>query len=254
MNNIPHPLMLSLPKHGRQRGAGPFDKLRASGLCVCAALALAACSAGGNRPAGFHAALPAPPVGPELSVGPHAIPVPAANGAIFQAAAGYAPLHYGQRAARVGDLVTILLVERTQTSKSASSTQERDGGFNLTPPAVGPFQFNPDILNSGASSSFNGQGSASQTNSFRGDLTVTIAEVRPNGTALVRGEKVLDLSQGQEWVQVSGIIRLADIDADNRVQSQRVADAQITYGGKGSVQRASREGWLSRFFNLVTPF
>lgn len=229
--------------------------MRKSAFAVPAlALALAACSAGGGKPAGFAATLPAPPVQPGLSVGPNAIPVPAPNGGIYQASAGYAPLHYGNRAARVGDLVTVLLIERTQTSKSASSSQDREGGFDLSPPAIGPFSFNPDVLNSGASSSFSGQGNASQTNSFRGDLTVTIAEVRPNGTALVRGEKVLDLSQGREWVQVSGIIRLADIDADNRISSQRLADAQITYGGKGSVQRASREGWLSRVFNVVSPF
>jgi flagellar L-ring protein FlgH len=83
---------------------------------------------------------------------------------------------------------------------------------------------------------------------------VTIAEVRPNGTALVRGEKLMHLSQGEEWVQLSGIVRLSDIDQDNRVASPRLADARITYSGKGSVQRASREGWLSKFFNIVTPF
>lgn len=209
------------------------------------ALALAACTADA-RPAGFAAALPPPPAAPAVQQ--------TANGAIFQAAAGYAPLHYGQRAARVGDLVTILLVERTQTTKSASSSQDREGSIGITPPSLGPFSFNPGNLNSGGGTSFNGQGNAAQTSSFRGDLTVTIAEVRPNGTAVVRGEKVLDLSQGQEWVQLSGIIRLSDIDADNRVASQRVADAQITYGGKGAVQRASREGWLSKFFNMVTPF
>lgn len=219
------------------------------------ALCVSACAAD-TKPAGFAATLPPPPAGqplvPGVAVGING--GPAANGAIFQAAAGYAPLHYGQRASKVGDLVTILLVERTQTAKSASSTQERAGDIGITPPSVGPFSFNPDILNSGGNSSFNGQGNAAQTSSFQGNLTVTIAEVRPNGTALVKGEKVLDLSQGQEWVQLSGIIRLADIDSDNRVASQRVADAQITYAGKGAVQRASREGWLSRFFNMVTPF
>jgi flagellar L-ring protein precursor FlgH len=64
----------------------------------------------------------------------------------------------------------------------------------------------------------------------------------------------MQLSQGEEWVQLSGIIRLADIDSDNRIASLRIADAQITYAGKGSVQQASREGWLMRVFNLVTPF
>ena len=208
------------------------------------ALALAAC--GGERAAGFQAALPPPPV-PAVEQAP-------ANGAIFQATSGFTPLYNGNRASRVGDLVTVVLLERTTTSKSASSNTQRDGGFSLTPPTVGPFSFNPDAVNSSSASSFSGQGDASQTSTFRGDITVTIAEVRPNGTALVRGEKVMELSQGQEWVQLSGIIRLADIDQNNAIASPRIADARITYAGKGAVQRASREGWLSRFFNLVTPF
>jgi flagellar L-ring protein precursor FlgH len=206
-------------------------------------LALAGCIEA-DKPVGFAAALPPPP---------QAVPV-RANGAIFSAAAGYAPLHYGQRAHSVGDLVTVVLVERTSTSKSASATTQRDGGISITPPSAGPFAFDPGVLNSGGGSSFNGGGDAAQTSTLRGDLTVTIAEVRPNGTALVRGEKVMRLSQGEEWVQLSGIIRLADIDQDNRIASLRIADAQITYAGKGSVQQASREGWLMRVFNLVTPF
>jgi flagellar L-ring protein FlgH len=217
--------------------------IRKTALASLAILGLAACGSS-ERSAGFAATLPVPP---------QAAPAPA-DGAIFRAASGYAPLFSGQRAHRVGDLVTVMLVERTSTSKSASSSASRDGSISITPPSAGPFSFNPGVLNSGGGSSFNGGGDASQTSTLRGDLTVTIAEVRPNGTALVKGEKVMQFSQGEEWVQLAGIIRLVDIDQDNRIASQRIADAQITYAGKGSIQRASREGWLSRFFNIVTPF
>jgi len=216
--------------------------IRKAAATAALLVALAGCTS--ERPAGFAATLPPPPP---------AAPA-AATGAIFSASSGYAPLHYGQRAHSVGDLVTVVLVERTTTSKSADSTQSRDGSIALRPPTVGPFAFDPNILNSGGSSSFNGGGDASQTSSLRGDLTVTIAEVRPNGTALVKGEKLMQFSQGEEWVQLSGIIRLADIGPDNRIASPRIADAQITYAGSGAVQRASREGWLSHFFNLVAPF
>ncbi len=215
-------------------------------LAAGCALALAACGGGGERAAGFQAALPPLPAY-EAAQAP-------ANGAIFQASSGFTPLYNGMRASRVGDLVSVVLVERTQTSKSASSNTKRDGGFSLTPPSTGPFSFNPNVLNSSGQSSFKGQGDASQTNTFRGDITVTIAEVRPNGTALIRGEKLMELSQGEEWIQLSGIIRLADIDPNNAIASPRIADARITYAGRGAVQRASREGWLSKFFNFVTPF
>lgn len=209
------------------------------------ALALAACG-GATRPAGFTATLPpAPPA--------NAYAAPQANdGAIFTPTAGYAPLYNGTRAARVGDLVTIVLIERTQTSKATSGKTSRDGSAGLDLPDFIPID--DGDLNASAGAQFTGSGNAAQTSTLRGDLTVTIAEVRPNGTAFVRGEKVLQLSQGEEWVQLSGIIRLADIDQDNRISSIRVADARISYSGSGAVQRAGRPGWFSRFFSAVSPF
>jgi flagellar L-ring protein precursor FlgH len=149
----------------------------------------------------------------------------------------------------------IVLVESTTTSKSAGSKTQRAGSGSIVPPVAGPLSFfNPDALKASSQSSFNGQGNATQTSSLAGEIAVTIAEVRPNGTALVRGEKRMLLSQGQEWIQFAGVIRLADLDTDNRIVSSRVADARIEYAGNGAVSRASREGWLSKFFNLISPF
>lgn len=193
---------------------------------------------------GFEPALPAPAPAPR-----------AADGSIFNASAGYAPLYDGYRAHAVGDPLTIVLVETTSTSKSAGSKTQRAGSASITPPASGPLSFlKPDALNASSQSSFNGQGNATQTSTLAGEVSVTIVEVRSNGTALVRGEKRLLLSQGQEWIQFSGIVRLADITADNTVASSRVADARIEYAGNGAVSRASREGWLSKFFNMISPF
>lgn len=207
------------------------------------ALTLAACGGNSTRPAGYAAALPP---------APQATPARHHDGAIFQASQGYAPLYYGNRAARVGDLVTIVLVERTQTSKSTSGSTKRSGSIGIDLPQWSGIDSSD--LNASGGGSFKGSGDASQASSIRADLTVTIAEVRANGTALVRGEKIMELSHGEEWVQLSGIIRLADIDQDNRIPSIRVADARISYSGAGSVQRASREGWLSRFFGVISPF
>ncbi len=190
-----------------------------------------------------------------LPPAPIAAPRAPENGSIFQVDMGYAPLYIGNRARAVGDPLTILLVESTSTTKAAGSNTDRKGGFTLTPPATGPFSFlSPDALSASGDSSFKGQGKATQSNSLSGQLSVTIAEVRPNGTALVRGEKRMNLSQGEEWIQFSGIVRLSDVDEDSRILSSRVADARIIYSGKGSIQRAGREGWLSRFFNMLSPF
>ena len=178
-----------------------------------------------------------------------------ANGSIFQASAGYAALHEGSRARRVGDPLTILLVESTTTTKSVSSKSDKGGNLALTPPITGPFSFlSPDALKASSNSSFNGKGNAGQTSSLAASLSVTIAEVRPNGTALVKGEKRMLLSQGREWIQFSGIVRLVDIDMENHILSTRVADARIVYSGKGALQRSSKQGWLGRFFNMISPF
>ncbi|MFC3099914.1 flagellar basal body L-ring protein FlgH [Altererythrobacter lauratis] len=210
-------------------------------------LATAACGMeGGTRRAGFDPALPPPPA-PGFSA--------PANGAIFQAANGYTGLHEGTRARRVGDLVTVMLVESLGASKSTSARTNRAGNAGIEPPTAGLLSFlNPDALNAAAEASFNGQGNASQRSTLNGAIAVTIAEVRSNGTALVVGERQMQLSQGDEWVQFSGILRLADIDVNNRVLSTQIADAQIIYGGRGAIQQASRPGWLSRFFNMVSPF
>jgi len=191
-----------------------------------------------------------PDFSPTLSV---PVPAPVPNGAIFQGS--FTPLTSGFRASRPGDLVTIDLVERTIAQKSTSAKTGRDGSIGLTPPTTGPLSFfSSSDVKAGGSQSFNGEGSAAQSNQLSGQLSVTIAEVYPNGTMLVRGEKLLTLNRGDERVQFSGIVRAADIGPDNRVPSTRVADARIFYTGKGEIARASRQGWLQRFFSLISPF
>ncbi|KQT35137.1 flagellar biosynthesis protein FlgH [Sphingomonas sp. Leaf412] len=188
-----------------------------------------------------------PPVAPVV--------VPVADGAIFHVADGYAALHEGWRARRVGDPLTIVLVERTAASKSAGSKLDSNGSFGITPPAVGPLNlFDPAAASASGRRGFTGTGSADQANSLSGEVSVTVKEVFPNGTMLVQGQKRVTLNRGDEFVQIKGIVRTADVDRDNRVASTRVADAQIAYTGKGDVARASRQGWLSRFFQVVSPF
>jgi flagellar L-ring protein precursor FlgH len=178
------------------------------------------------------------------------------TGSIFQASDGYAALYEGWRARRVGDPLTIVLVERTAASKSAGSKLGSKGDFGFTPPATGPLGslIKPGDIGMSGSRNFNGQGAADQSNSLSGEISVTVAQVFPNGTMLVQGQKRVTLNRGDEFIQIKGLVRTADIGIDNRVPSTRVADAQIAYTGKGDVARASRQGWLSRFFQAVSPF
>jgi flagellar L-ring protein precursor FlgH len=189
------------------------------------------------------------------SYAPAPVQAAPANGSIFQATSGYAPLTSGARAAMVGDIITITLVERTQASKSNSADTGRDGSIGLTPPTTGLLSlFKPSDVGMSGTNSFSGKGAATQSNALSGEVTVTIAQVFPNGNMLVKGQKALTLNRGDEFIQISGIVRQADISPDNRVPSTRVADARITYTGKGEIARASRQGWLQRFFTMISPF
>ncbi|MDK2760218.1 MAG: flagellar basal body L-ring protein FlgH [Sphingopyxis sp.] len=192
-------------------------------------------------PDAFAATMPLPPAPPP------------ANGSIFQGS--YVPLTSGGRAGRVGDIITIQLTERTAATKSNAAGTQRDGSIGLMPPTTGPLSlFNPSDIAAGGGQQFKGKGDASQSNALSGEVSVTIAAVYPNGTMFVRGEKLLTLNRGDERVQISGIVRAIDIGPDNRVLSTRVANANIRYVGKGEIARASRQGWLQRFFSIVSPF
>ena len=213
--------------------------LRRSALLPAALLLMAAA-----RPSAEHQPTFAPPP-PERPT----------NGAIFQADFGYSPLTSGQRAGAVGDVITIVLVERTQGSSSSSSATDRNGSIGLTPPSTGPLSFfNPTDVSMGGNSEFAGAGESGQANRLVGEISVTVAEVYPNGTMLVRGEKELRINRGHEFIRIAGLVRAADVGPDNRVASTRVAHAQIDYIGRGEIARASRQGWLQRFFNILSPF
>jgi flagellar L-ring protein precursor FlgH len=228
-------------------------------IVLAAPLLLAACGGlGANKPlVGFTAPPPPGSAITAASVGDPfaAAPLPTAStGAIFQPAQGYANLVTGNRARALGDMVTIILTEATSTTKSTQGSTAREGSFGITPPTSGPLDFlNPDALKAAAEGSFTGGGNAAQQSRLNGAVAVTIAAIYPNGTAEVVGEKQMMFSQGDEWVQFAGRIRLVDIDGDNRLASSQVANARIIYSGKGAVQQASRPGWLSRFFNLISP-
>lgn len=176
------------------------------------------------------------------------------TGGIYQPGR-FASLVEDNRARRVGDVLTISLVEKTQATKSASSNTKRDSSLSIDLPDEKPFSWvPPGLLSGGSGQSFAGQGTAAQSNQLSGEITVTVAQVMSNGTMLVRGQKLMKLNRGEEYIQISGIVRPQDVSPENRVLSTRVADARIAYSGTGEIAQQSRMGWLQRFFTAITPF
>jgi flagellar L-ring protein precursor FlgH len=206
---------------------------------IAAALLLAACVT--HAPIDEDQEWPDPP------------PPPPQNGAIYQT--GYdVALFENATARRVGDIVTIHLVEATNASKSSSTTTKKNSTLALP----GPTLFGRPVTSNGVpiletaldhSSSFDGAGDSKQSNQLTGDITVAIVKRLPNGNLVVRGQKWIGINQGREFIRIQGVVRAIDILPDNSIESTKVGNASISYGGKGALADSNAQSWLVRFFN-----
>jgi len=173
-------------------------------------------------------------------------------GAIYREGPGLR-LYTDRKAREVGDIVTINLSERTQASTRANTAITKESTNSMSGTVFGaPVTVNgQDILDNSLANTrdFAGDGNSTQSNQITGTLTAQVVQKLPNGNLVIQGSKELTLNQGNELIQVQGIIRTADIGPDNTIASTRVADARIVYGGRGPIARSNAMGWLDRFFN-----
>lgn len=209
----------------------------------------------------LEACTPIPPRDPAFSpVAPADLRPPVqSSGAIYQS--GYdMRLFEDNKATRVGDILTIKLQESTQAKKADDLNTKKDNNISVSAPSIAGFALSALTGNDAktelaAKRSFTGQGKADQSNSLDGNISVTVVELLPNGNLRVRGEKRVTLNQGDEYIRLSGIVRPVDIDADNTLTSDKVADATIMYTGEGAMADASKMGWASRvIFSPWFPF
>lgn len=174
------------------------------------------------------------------------------SGSLFRQGYGL-ELFADSKAHRVGDVITIILDERTVSQKSSnvSIAKESDNSLNAGPllgtyPTLKNLSLDTDISQD---RDFSGESDADQSNSLQGNITVTVAEVLPNGNLSVRGEKWITLNRGDEYIRISGIVRTDDVSPENTVPSNRLANARISYSGTGDLANSNQMGWLSQFFN-----
>ena len=158
-----------------------------------------------------------------------------------------------RRAGQVGDILTVALSEDFTASKSQSATSAKSDSFKVDLPNLLDPGGDQALLDSGAETAFSGSGSAAQTNSLRGEISVTVMRVFSNGNMEIMGQKKLHLNNGNEYVRLSGMIRPQDISANNIVQSSRIANAKIAYLGVGDIADTGQKGWLSRALSSISP-
>jgi flagellar L-ring protein precursor FlgH len=155
---------------------------------------------------------------------------------------------------RPGDTLTVLLEESTQASKKAGTSFGKKSSVDIKPGLLATAKL-PVDSSIDANRTFDGSGTSEQQNALQGEITVVVHQVLPNGLLEVKGEKVLALNQGEEVVRLSGYVRTSDIDTNNRVSSQRIANSHIQYVGRGALADVNQAGWLTRVLNsALAPF
>src|SRR5690606_24331927 len=151
------------------------------------------------------------------------------------------------------DILTVTLEEKTQSKKSAGSSISKEASVDFNEASILGTALSAKNLsllsNPEFERDFSGDADADQSNSLQGNITVTVAEVLPNGVLRIRGEKWMTLNQGDEYIRLTGLVRPQDIGIDNTIPSTKIADARIAYSGTGEFASANRQGWLGRFFN-----
>jgi flagellar L-ring protein precursor FlgH len=233
-----------------------------SPLSVAIVLALGLSGCASNAPTLAHS----PQFAPVLPV---AVAKPKmATGAIFNGLQG--DNWFGRvRSYNVGDLITVVLEEKTVGGRKV------DNGYERTSTRAGlPIGLQNKVvglpkslfgskgaglldgldLNGDFESKTAGKGKVDQSVTLDGAVSVTVAEVLANGNLMVRGEKQMALTEGSEVIQVSGIVRPEDISANNTVESRRLANAQFIYRGTGDLANAGKVGWGTSALLKFWPF
>ncbi len=202
--------------------------------------------------AGFTSALgdPQDPTPPTPQPAPIEEPaLEPASGSLWDERAG--SLYDDFKARRVGDLLTIVVNENTTANARANTSVQKSESASTTA-GIGPLLniFWPELGASG-STQLNTQGSTGRTGTLTTRITVQVVETFPNGIVKIEGRRTLKINEETQTVVLTGLVRVKDIRADNTIPSTLIANAQISFEGKGVVGGRQREGILTRLFKLI---
>lgn len=204
---------------------------------------------------------PEPVVTGPLTAAPPLPPLPTAiaNGSIYQPGAyGNYPLFEDRRPRNVGDIVTVVIQEKTNAAKNVQTSTDRTGsasmGINLAPAVLPTDLGGKQNFDAESGNQSQGKGSSRADNMFAGTLTTTVVGVLPNGNLQIAGDKQMAINRGSEHIRFSGVIDPRSITGSNTVLSTQVADARIEFRSKGTMDEVQNMGWLQRFFLNVSPF
>jgi flagellar L-ring protein precursor FlgH len=178
-----------------------------------------------------------------------------------------ASLYTEFRARRVGDIVTVRIVEDPKAELSANTKTSRSSAIKarmeflgLVKKASEHLPTLPDdplteyLIDAAIDSEHDGKGSSARAGNVKAYVSCVVEQVLPNGYLFVRGTRQIWVNNEQQYILLSGTVRPEDINSKNEVASTYVADVEIVYAGAGPVADKQRTGWLGGIIDYVWPF
>jgi flagellar L-ring protein precursor FlgH len=170
-----------------------------------------------------------------------------------------------QRAATVGDLVTVLVAIQDEAELQNRTVRSRDNsegmglpqllGLQASYPRLFPAGIDPNrLVEASSTSGVNGTGATRRNESVTLRVAATVSQVLPNGNLVVMGRQQVRVNSELRDLTVGGVIRPQDIASDNTVRHDRLAEARIAYGGRGTITDVQRPRLGQELLDVILPF
>lgn len=183
------------------------------------------------------------------------------RGSIYDPSRGPISPIADKTAHQVGDLLTVMINENQDVSNEQSNDMAKNSSlnyqlldFDVKPNAFTTF---PSISTSKADT-FDGQANYERTGQFEARLTAMVVDVLPNGNMIIEGRREIRVDDESKVIEFRGIVRKYDVQRNNTVESELVADAYVSYLGSGPLARTGKRrglsGWLYNAIDWVWPF
>jgi flagellar L-ring protein precursor FlgH len=158
-----------------------------------------------------------------------------------------------QRAINVDDILTVQIVESAKAGSESSTNTAKDHSVSLSSNGgTGLLRLLPQFSGSaGTKLGYDGKGGTSREGTLVATISVRVSKVLDNGNLVIEGSKVVEVNEEKGIIKINGLVRPRDIQPNNVVYSSNVADAQITYSGKGVATTGQRPGFFVRVFNWI---
>jgi flagellar L-ring protein FlgH len=181
------------------------------------------------------------------------------GGAVYEVAVGQdmrenvgRSLFSDQKANRLGDAVTVLVVEASSASNDAKTSSSRESNLSLSGSNKSSSSPGTDIsAGLGVGNQFKGEGATASRGSVRAKISARVDSVLANGNLMINGNRTITVNGEEQIIKISGVIRPSDIQADNSVYSFNISDAVILFEGSGIVSRAQGPGWLTKLLHWL---